>query len=301
MANNCLVTKLKSSVNNESLLTLGKIIVDVLQVDNMPVSDRSLSLTGTGTITLKVISGSIYFTDSTGSQNQGTTKTGNNTIGCYVSNGNGKIEISSKYDVNVLGSSSSLYEYFSINCAQFDYLNANHDNENVSIKLPAKASGDIGLMYNINLKSLDVQYSKNVYGNIHCKSYGSGGMLFINNSAAGIDFSNEDVDFAEIQVQNNKNVTGTLADCVSLNLTRLSAYNSTLTGSVEDFFKRFWTLGKRSGDNVTLIAYLPQTFKGNNIIVNTTYVGEFTNAGIVLTVGGSQVASYNGTSWTYNS
>ena len=99
MSNNCLVTKLKGSVDNPELSKIGDIkiyfgTVATPSVDTNAINVRAVN----GDLTCRVVNG--YFTDSTFQQNLGTTKTIPNWEGenLYISNTGAELFIPNKYE-----------------------------------------------------------------------------------------------------------------------------------------------------------------------------------------------------------
>lgn len=106
----CLVTKLKGSINDESLLKVGEI--RVLKSKNNTEEDKSsqcFELSFNKTVILQII-GDGYFTDENLTQNQGKSKSveaNDDVTRVYVSNGDFQLSIPDKYSLTRFNSNPS--------------------------------------------------------------------------------------------------------------------------------------------------------------------------------------------------
>lgn len=113
MANNCLVTKLKAVVNNDELRKIGEFRVEIKAVTSPDATNRGFTIrylmeAGDQVLTLKGTNA--YFTDSTLTQNLGTSLTVHPNVDTdvFVSNADAVISIPNKYNIskfNAYGSS----------------------------------------------------------------------------------------------------------------------------------------------------------------------------------------------------
>ena len=103
---NCLVTKLKGSVNNNELLRIREMRMRIAKVGNPTDANRGFTISVNKPVVLEIV-GDGYFTDKTLAENKGKTitlNTGDN--GVWVSNDNVEIAILDKYSITAI---SSLY------------------------------------------------------------------------------------------------------------------------------------------------------------------------------------------------
>lgn len=97
----CLVTKLKGSINDESLLKLGEIRISKSKYSGEDKSSQCFELSFNKSVILQII-GDGYFTDENLTENQGKSKSveGNDTnVKLYVSNDDFQLSISDKYSL----------------------------------------------------------------------------------------------------------------------------------------------------------------------------------------------------------
>lgn len=98
-------------------------------------------------------------------------------------------------------------------------------------------------------------------------------------------------------------VTGSINSITKTNMRRIQVVGATnVTGSLEKVVEGMWTKGRRSGDCPILIKRTSATFHGNVPDFDTT--AKFDNSGVTIYRSdksqGEVVATYNGTSWSYN-
>jgi hypothetical protein len=97
---NCLVTKLKGVVDNDSLLKMGEMEFDFADKGTQGGSDVIAIATNIPGSTFRIV-GNGYFTDETGVPDYGKTITTQDGIARFKSTGGGKIIIPHKYDNNL--------------------------------------------------------------------------------------------------------------------------------------------------------------------------------------------------------
>ena len=99
----CLVTKLKGTVDDSSLTKLGELRLSFDKLDSgFTQSTQRVSFTSlVGDVTLS-LTGDAYFTDSTGAENNGKQFVVDNEtpLYLYISNGAGELSVTSKYNLN---------------------------------------------------------------------------------------------------------------------------------------------------------------------------------------------------------
>ena len=126
MENNCLVTKLKANVNDNSLLRMGEMRIKISSIESPNEYSQSITLGFSKSVDLEII-GEGYFTDATLSANNGkkmTASTAQNVI--YFSNGNYEIAVLDKYAITGLLASKQDGKFYSnkvININDFEYSN----------------------------------------------------------------------------------------------------------------------------------------------------------------------------------
>jgi len=99
----CLVTKLKGNVSDDSLLKLGEFRIKVYSVEEPSVETQGMTLQFTEDTEVKII-GDGYFTDESLTANLGTSKVipANTATSFYLSNGDYEISIANKYGLAIL-------------------------------------------------------------------------------------------------------------------------------------------------------------------------------------------------------
>ena len=157
---NCLVTKLKSVVDNSNLLHLGEMRISFPEYTNTGENARSIVIKPRSAVTLSII-GSGYFTDTTLSQNKGTTASleayVDNTL--YISNDVVAVSVPDKYNLlHVLISRDSYFDLDTIKYSKsLEFLD-----------LYSKSSvGDIASLSKLtSLRGLTLLSSEGIYGDI---------------------------------------------------------------------------------------------------------------------------------------
>ena len=108
MENNCLVTKLKSTVNNNSLLKLGEMFIDIIEQETPTNQTNRLYLNSSSDLIIEVENGEANLTLDEGMAS-GWTNTitlaysGTYPAPVFVRNGNYRVKVSSKYNLVGLG------------------------------------------------------------------------------------------------------------------------------------------------------------------------------------------------------
>ena len=297
---NCLKTQLKESVSNSELFVLGETIFNVVAQEeaiNWSV-DRLFSIRSKEDIVVSVRSGDIYFVNSDGTGNLGTTISipANTKTTLHVSNGDGVISIISKYGINDLETENNTKGII-FDLSEFNYLGGN-DDINLEFQCP-NCVGDIkNLKYSKLFQFVVAGSGNRVYGDV-----------------STLDFSNMN---AAINIGGCSEIKGKFSN---MGVGTIIAFNSGLTGDIEDFafagpgrydfggclgivghleyfVEKLVRITERTAVNIDL----PSTVKLNNVAVNDqTYTINISGTSATIINDGSQVASYNGSTWTYNS
>lgn len=135
MANNCLVTKLKGAVDNDSLPEYGKVKIKINDGDVAPF------YWGTTPGTMKV-TGSLYFTNQAG-DNLGKTMEISSTLSSYrISSGEGYLILPYKYTLPTYIDFSFLKSRVVFDIHDFAYSNFIHYNDTINLS-ETKCFGDI--------------------------------------------------------------------------------------------------------------------------------------------------------------
>lgn len=300
----CLVTKLKGTVNNNSLPKIGELRIKFRKVSSPSVDSQYLNLSIINTQSITIV-GDGYFTDSTLSQNKGTTLsiTGNNNI-VYVSNTNCEVSIPNKYnitDLNLGNNSKRIFnkeldldqlKYSPLNSINAPYVNLIGGLDSLKnitslmsiIMQGSNVTGNISSLKNLTLlKTLDL-VNTNVIGDLdNLKGLTSLTSIYLNNTNIAGDISS----LSGLTSLNNLSLgnTNAIGDISSLqNLTSLASLNlgcvnTMITGNI-DIFKSFTKLSslalkysKLSGDIATLPSscrFLSMQFdKGSSVTWST--------------------------------
>lgn len=300
----CLVTKLKGTVNNDSLPKIGELRIKFRKVSRPSVDSQYLNLSTVGTQSITIV-GDGYFTDSTLSQNKGTTLsiTGNNNI-VYVSNTNCEVSIPNKYNITDLNLGNNSKKIFNkeldldqLKCSPLNSINVPYVNligglddlKNITslmsiIMQGSNVTGNISSLKNLTLlKTLNLS-NTNVIGDLdNLKGITSLSSIILSNTNIAGDISS----LSGLTLLNNLNLgnTNVIGDISSLqNLTSLASLNlgcvnTMITGNI-DIFKSFTKLSnlvlkysKLSGDIATLPSscrFLSMQFdKGSSVTWST--------------------------------
>ena len=126
MSNNCLVTKLKESVNNDSLHRIGEMFFKTYHADEATADSNYLPIFTTGAITVRVVSGDGYLTDDDLVSNpvkQKTFSSGN--LNIYFSNHDMVIGITPKYSFFRIGIGSYTAQHanWGFDLSELEYAN----------------------------------------------------------------------------------------------------------------------------------------------------------------------------------
>lgn len=234
---NCIVTKLLGTVDNNSLPKLETMLY---HVDGTQSSDSVLSISMIGASNAKIINNtdSVHFTNEGGTENYGTELTSipqNGTV--YITRGTCDIEVFSKYNLSTLSNNSSVKPdfntmyYFGCNAAYVElHLNERIDtdfawfygNEKILLRTHYNACGFEPLIE--RLEDLN-RLSDLIYVDF----------TNVNLSTFGLDYFLKFPNLETLQL-NQCNISGNFANLgVLTSLITLLLTNSAITGSIEEF------------------------------------------------------------------
>lgn len=276
MANNCLVTTLKASVQNDNLPYLGRIKFII------PANSQGRNgIEGGGDAILEGDPTKVYFSDSTYSQNLGQTVPVS--LGMYIvnnSNSDAVLWITNYYTITRIfdwGHQDNILIDKNDNGAWLEYLS---DSLNYFV-------GGLGKsFYNINFDGLK---NKIALTDISIRDAGTGNL----DSFSGL------VNLTTLRFINSA-VKGNIASLIALkNLTTLVLTNDdSLYGDVEELFVGLLDAGKTG--ELSFDMHGTQIKLHNATLANIFYSATFaTNSIIIKDNNSNTVASYDGASWTY--
>lgn len=304
---NCLKTALKATVQNSSLLKIGEIEFVVKSVGTPTDATQWFNLVdGAKEIDVTVI-GDGYIVKGNNyasGQNMGKTITIKNvaeqTQGSatppfyYLSNGNYKVRISSKYDCNLISPVLSYvtniddFKYSAIRFVKYRAGNCIGDissitgwNKNIQVlqltnyntdssRTKCNLTGDINILSDFNALTQVMLANSKVEGNISAFTGKSIGTLRLNNTnVSGNVSALENITTMAVLNLDLTNVEGDISSFGKMvNLTNLSVFNSHLTGTIESLIVGFRENGKTSG-SLDAEVFTTQgnsiTFNGNQI------------------------------------
>ena len=243
---NCLVTKLKASVDNDNLPKLGVLTLNIEATAEADINTARVGFNCLSPITVKPVGGHIWLSyseygDETKWTDQEITinpKSGyvpgrvtDKVTGVYCENKNFKLEVSSKYDISIILISTG----GSLNKA------------------------------NVQLNTADLKFLPLV-----CCYLG-----YSNNTLGDV----KDIPMDNLQELNlvaQSNITGNLSDITAINLKVLGLYNSGVRGSIEDFVSAQCDAGRTSvpsNEPISVRAILEngRTFGGNVYNLGNTF------------------------------
>lgn len=304
---NCLKTALKATVQNGSLFKIGEIELVIKSVDTPTDATQWFNLVdGAKEIDVTIIGNGyiIKGNNYASGQNMGKTITiknvaeqtqGNATPPFYyLSNGNYKVRISSKYDCNLISPVLSYvtnindFKYSAIRLVKYKGGNCIGDISNIAgwdkniqvLKLTNYTTdvnrtkygltGDIGVLDDFTALIDVILANSKVYGDISVFTEKNIRMLCLNNTDVEGDINAlENITSMAVLNLDLTRVSGNLAALGKMtNLTNLSVFNSNLTGTIESLIEGFRTNGKTSG-SITAEVFTQQgnsiTFNGNQI------------------------------------
>ena len=283
MENNCLVTKLKANVNDNSLLKVGEMFIDIIEQETPTNITNRLYLNSSSDLIIEVENGEANITLDSNMESGWTNKitlpySGVSPAPVFVRNGNYRLKVLSKYNLLDVGRYTGNINQKAIS-VDTKYLKYSHGLVNIYSILSGDISNLIGCT---KLKTLgwsytsgsekDVAYKK-LTGNLsdlaslttltsirlpYSKLTGSLSDLAPLTALTGINFdTNQNItgslsDLApltaltSINVSGCKNITGTIND-LTQPLVSLDVYYTQVTGELIEFVKTQRSVGRTTG------------------------------------------------------
>lgn len=237
----CLITKLKGTVSNNTLLKVGELRINFSATG----SSRKMQIRFTSDVTLVCTGG--FFTDESLSVKNGTTYTCKQdkieTI--YVSNGSGYIScLNGKYKCSLINISGSCY-FIDTDDLKFD-----SDLLYVSLGNNSLSTGDLSSL--CLARVIDLEVSKtNIYGDIsaiaNCKNLNTASLYNSPNIKGDIAVFKNTPNLTSL-ILGNAGIYGDIISFSScLKLTTLNIPRTNLTGTVESLANALFTAGRNSG------------------------------------------------------
>lgn len=313
--NNCLVTKLKGAVDNDALSKIGECEFDVVAVTTPTIDTQYLNLVDSGNeVEVEVIgdgyilTGDNYASATSAGKTVTIKKTNvqnqfNDTAPYYwLSNGNYKIRVKSKYNINVVSTVGALV----LNLNNLDYSPVRLFKKPASVAVP-NVVGDIKCFKNfgntvtnviLTNATSDASLSRyNVYGDVAnlsnktamtnftaANSYISGNISVFANmpNLSTLRINNTDVSgnaeslssltgMAVLSLENCPNISGDIAIAFGgmTSLTNLYFCGTDMEGDIVDLVNA-WRVSKSSGDIATN-SFGNGKLKFNGVIIPEKY------------------------------
>lgn len=280
---NCLVTRYKAASSNSKLLKPGEFVVEFGVSESLSDAWNRIiqlgNLNQTEPTELRIIEGDAYFTDSTYTQNLGTTLSTVGDITTYVSNAACKVGI--KYNYRV-GSMALGYDgYLDISQLKFNQFTVCS-----AIRILDRNSKSTG----------SIESFANFW-----KDRGSndGRLQIASNLLTG---SINAIDFTHVNnfdVGGANNVTGNIETInVSSALTNFNINYTSISGSVETFLVKLLTAGK-SGNITLRTGWNNTTWHGVSGGQGGVITATFDTNSISVSLEGTVIGTYNGSTWSY--
>ena len=218
MENNCLVTKLKSTVNDNSLLKVGEMFIDIIEQES-PTNQTNRLYLNTGNIADLIIEVENGEANITLDENMASGWTNKITLvknvfpsaPIFVRNGNYRVKVSSKYNLSEIGRwTSSIFQYaISVDTKYLKY-------STNTVTIISRLSGNLANLKGCTQLTKLVAIASNVTGSL--------------SDLAPLTA------LTQLNLLNSVNVTGSLSDLAPLTaLTQLSlTANSNVVGDIKD-------------------------------------------------------------------
>lgn len=326
MSKKCLVTKLKGAVDNPDVARVGCFYIEIFPDTTPDYTKRSLTFgyKQGEEIVVTVVSGDLKFVDSSGTPiATPTTKTLNSasvTDSLVFSNNHGVIEISNKYNVNIIRNFyPSNWTTPKVFLKDIAYMGVSADSSCRVIN----ADGDVSVLKTFKgLSSFSSYSNTSCYGNVDgvkvvtesgavvsLNSQNIYGTLTIDPATLGIlNIGGSKVNIKpsevvastlpDLRMQGNTAVGGTIASYASTSITNIECKNTSISGTVESFLEAKWALSVRSQTvQVQLSQYM--TINGIDYVTHGRIKAVFSSDKIVVTNAINNVAInyYDGSSW----
>lgn len=307
---NCLKTTLKGVVADNTLPYFNALVVEIVSQTTPDYASRNFNVIGKSGVSgvMKVVSGNVYFTNSTGSTNLGTSKSlneGNNDT--YISNGDGVIIVEDKDHISQLTVTRG--GAIKLDMSNYDFLDSFYLNARTGAKgdIPrntrfsyfsasdsVELTGEITHDNFINASGVAVSGTK-LYGEFTIGSLL--GVLII--SYTNIAINTEDIETSNLTIFNARNcanVVGITSELANGKLTDIDVRDTGIEGSVESYCEADYG---RTG-SVVFVAGVKQPFHG--IAQAATYHITFASGSVIVrqtNASGTILGTYNGSSWSY--
>ena len=209
---NCLITRLKGVIDDDSFYKLGELRLSKSQADEFTQIGQSFRIAFVKNATVSII-GDGYFTDTTGSQNKGKIVNclANTPYNLFISNGDYEISFSDKYSIG-----------------NFTFKQADETTGTYLYNNTKNIIGDLSsLKYSNNMSSLDLGLVFNIKGEL---------------SILGNLKSLTNLNISQTKISGNIKVLK--CPLIYLNIDRC---NNNVTGSIEDFVNTQRTSGRTTG------------------------------------------------------
>ena len=265
MANNCLVTKLKATVDNSSLDKIDAFIIKLADLSSYP-DQKIVNIANSNPNATMTIHGGYWCTGAGVSQGETITQRANNV---KITEAGAYIELSNPYTVTTLQLTSA--------------------GQRVTYLSPKSK---------LNLETVNIRATDAAIDNVITVLEGSDSITSFSLSYTPV---NMDVSFFKkftiLTTLNliNCGLTGSITSLAALrSLIDLDLHDNSITGSLENLCSQ---MNGRTG-TMTVKAF-GQSVKLNNAAIANTAVVTFTAANnITISVNSTTVATYNGTTWT---
>ena len=284
MENNCLVTKLKANVNDNSLLKVGEMFIDIIEQETPTNITNRLYLNSSSDLIIEVENGEANITLDSNMESGWTNKitlpysSGVSPAPVFVRNGNYRVKVKSKYNLLEVGrwTENMFQEAISVDTK---YLKYSHGLVNIYSKLSGDISNLIGCTKLLNLgwyyepgKGIDGAYKK-LTGNLSDLASLTA-LIAINLQFSNLTGSLSDLApltaLTNINLWGSSNLTGSLSDLAPLTaltsinvsscpnitgtindltqpLTFISVYYTQVTGELIEFVKTQRSVGRTTG------------------------------------------------------
>lgn len=298
MANECLVTKLKSIVNNDSLEILGTIEFDVIPmtITNGETQQKLRIANKLEDVIVEVTSGG-YFATSLANLDVPSSRLTSYTItanpsgtltNLYFANDTYKIRIKSKYDVSYIQTPDATSGHIVTinvnklhNCVALESLKSN----------TTKMYGDIANLASCPIQTFAAYRCTGLYGDI--KNLNQANSLNIYGTGISGNIADLNPSIIEFEGSGCSGITGNINVFKNATVARVAQTN--ISGSIQSLVETAWEGGRRNGTLTVNIAD-SQVQSMSGVATNTPIIITFTEtSATVKNQGGEVKHTYNGT------
>lgn len=299
MANDCLVTKLKGSVDNANLSVLGMFRVKFTPNGTAGASDE-LTLIVSEDTTIKIEGGTF---------NDGNTSKliPANTVTKILTNNVESTIFIPKYNVTAI---SNLNGKTKPNFSDLDYLgNGNLVGFNVEDGIGSITSFENVSINNFKIRSISSTLSGdltgiNIAGNLEVHSPNLQGTVVLKNTNGDINTMQSNVvsDFSQLSTPSITKIRGrgkgNVLNLISSSIQQIELYGTDVVGTTESVVEKLYDLGVTSG-TITFKVYSTSVTL-NGVKVPGTAMSIHCGNTMQVYNGEYVVATYDGSTWTYN-